>query len=325
MDGRQPDHDAPIQEFLEWRNHPDILREGCCGPDNEVDTRYIPESALEAWMTIERITRLLQALFHGSSESAPNPTYVKRNYLRPFAILLCTGFGRMIRHFVEHPNLRDQFLPFSAEPPSFPKSTSPNFFSSFNEQQWHFCPVKLEYDMSHDLGKKYILPIVRKERIGSGGSAILYKIMVDGDYNGLIPDEQTDVKPSRPNFNTFALKTYRTSEARKYFDDERNAFMNLRNENKPHPSIIGYYGSFIRDGTYNIILEYADRGNLNDYMASTHEPTSGSEIMMFWTRFLDIMHGLAQIHGTRGPVSGSILLGYTILAFYSHTETHSVG
>ncbi|KAL9589530.1 MAG: hypothetical protein Q9203_001666 [Teloschistes exilis] len=93
--------------------------------------------------------------------------------------------------------------------------------------------------------------------------------------------------------------------------DERNAFVKLRQQGRPHPNIIGYYGSFIRDGTYNVILEYADKGNLNDYMTNTDEPRSISDIMMFWTRFFDVLQGLVQIHGTPGHISGlPSLLGW---------------
>lgn len=97
------------------------------------------------------------------------------------------------------------------------------------------------------------------------------------------------------------MKTYRrNSEAKKYFDNERIAYRRLRYQDKPHANIIGYYGSFERNGTFNIILEYADRGTLNDFLQETHEPTNSTGIMTFWTQFLGILHGLAHIHGTPG-------------------------
>lgn len=66
----------------------------------------------------------------------------------------------------------------------------------------------------------------------------------------------------------------------------------------PHANIIEYYGSFVRDGTYNIILEYADLGTLDEYMENTDEPRSIDDIMTFWRSFLAIFHGLSHIHGT---------------------------
>ena len=80
----------------------------------------------------------------------------------------------------------------------------------------------------------------------------------------------------------------------------------------PHRNIIEYYGSFVRDNTYNIILEYADRRTLEDYMQNTHEPTSINDIMIFYRRFLSIMHGIVQIHNTLYDDSGEpkTVLGY---------------
>lgn len=115
------------------------------------------------------------------------------------------------------------------------------------------------------------------------------------------------------------MKTYRrNSEAEKYFDNERTAYRRLRYNDRPHANIIGYYGSFVRDGTYNIILEYADRGTLNNYLQETHEPTDSTGIMTFWTQFLGILHGLAHIHGTHGPVLDEpwALLGYMNPTFF---------
>ncbi|KAL8706255.1 MAG: hypothetical protein Q9201_000692 [Fulgogasparrea decipioides] len=309
---QNPEHDPAIQEFLQWKSNPDVLKQGCRGSDNTPGAQYIPEVALAHWLTKGRIKLLLQALFKDTDELTFSAEYVKNFYLRPFAILLSAGFGPMIRHFVERPNLQDRFLPFSVQPREFPKSTSCNLFEAFNRQQWQFCAVKLEYDMSHFLEDDYILPITHKQEIGNGGSAVLYRIIVDESYNSLVPSKDTDTPETRPKSHTFALKTYyQTSEAKIYFENERSAFKKLRYHNMPPENIIGYYGSFVRDGTYNIILEYADRGTLNNYMRDTHEPTSSSAIMALWKSCLGLMLGLIQIHNTPGSASdGSrILLG----------------
>ena len=89
--------------------------------------------------------------------------------------------------------------------------------------------------------------------------------------------------------------------------------MELRYGGRPTANIIGYYGSFVRDGTYNLVLEYADRGTLEDFMNQMLEPKNISDITIFWERFLPVLGGLAQIHGTPGsPTDGPhILLGYS--------------
>jgi serine/threonine protein kinase len=58
--------------------------------------------------------------------------------------------------------------------------------------------------------------------------------------------------------------------------------MNLRYDSKPSPFVIAYYGSFIDNDTYNIILEFADRGNFEDFMRTTPEPSTGEEMIEFW-------------------------------------------
>lgn len=116
----------------------------------------------------------------------------------------------------------------------------------------------------------------------------------------------------RPNTHTFALKTYRTPEAAEYFENERDAFRRLRSSDEPPANIIEYYGIFVRGGTYNLILQFADQGTLEDYIANHPEPQSISDITTFSGRLLDVMRGPGQIHGTKAPAwdGPHILLGY---------------
>ena len=87
--------------------------------------------------------------------------------------------------------------------------------------------------------------------------------------------------------------------------------MNLRYNNKPIAFVIAYYGSFIDDDTYNIILEYADRGNFEDFMKTTPEPSTSESMIELWERLSRISHGLAHIHGTPSTTpTGAPLLGY---------------
>lgn len=88
--------------------------------------------------------------------------------------------------------------------------------------------------------------------------------------------------------------------------------MHLKYDSKPSPFVIAYYGSFIDNDTYNIILEYADRGNFEDFMKTTPEPSTGEGMIEFWDQLSNITHGLALIHGTPGSASTniSVLLGY---------------
>ena len=183
----QPESAAAIQAFLLWKFEPGIRRTGCRGSDNIVSSYYISQADLRDYLTTERIRSLLWELFENTNQSHPQPEGIRSNYLRPFAILLSIGYGRMIRHFVEHLKLRDRFLPFYSEPEDFPKASTQNLFEAFRREQWQFCTVALKYDMRDDLADDYILPITAKEKISGGGSAILYKITVDEVYNKLKP------------------------------------------------------------------------------------------------------------------------------------------
>lgn len=183
----QPEHHPTIQDFLRWKEDPDIHREGCGRSDSTVGIKYIPQSAVIKKLTKERIEALLNVLFRDVEQPAPDAELVMLHYRRPFAILLSVGFGRMISHFVEHLSLQDQCLPFTNEPQGFPKSTRRDLYKAFCEEQWQFCAVKLEYNMPYRLESSYVLPIIHKEKIGEGGSAKLYKIIVDEDYNSLRP------------------------------------------------------------------------------------------------------------------------------------------
>ncbi len=110
----------------------------------------------------------------------------------------------------------------------------------------------------------------------------------------------------------YVVKTYRTAEARTYFDVERNAFRSLRKAGRPPSNIIGFYGSFQREECFNIVLEYADLGNLDEYMQHQHPPSSTEDTISFWDNFFDVTLGLVTIHGTRegNPEEPQILLGY---------------
>ena len=183
----QPDHCPVLQGFLQdFRAKPEhIWRKGCVGPDNDIDQPYVSPKTLDKRLDDHVVEQLLDEIFPNTSK--PETAYVRKHHLQCFAILLCIGHGHMIRHFTEHPGLQDRCLPFRSEPHDFPKSTQPNLFAAFSEQQWGFCPVKLEFDISHHLGEHDILPILSKKKLDEGGSAIVYKVEIDGEFDDLCP------------------------------------------------------------------------------------------------------------------------------------------
>ena len=106
------------------------------------------------------------------------------------------------------------------------------------------------------------------------------------------------------------VKTYRGREAEDYYNTEKQAYMRLKNKGAPPPNIISFYGSFVRHHTYNIILEYADKATLEEYMASNHPPNNGEDILILWKRLFALFVGLGRIHGVDKPDEGlRIMLG----------------
>lgn len=101
---------------------------------------------------------------------------------------------------------------------------------------------------------------------------------------------------SIPAHHTYALKTYRTQEAEKYYKAEVGAFRKLTPLGKPLPNLIEFYGSYVLDGTYNVILEYADQGNLEDYFKNTAPPSRGKDITQFWRGLFGVIRALDKIH-----------------------------
>lgn len=66
-------------------------------------------------------------------------------------------------------------------------------------------------------------------------------------------------------------------------------------KNSPSPHVITFYGSFRQHGNYNLILEYADGGNLADFFRST-EPPRGGDVARFWRSLSDVHKGLDRVH-----------------------------
>lgn len=89
-------------------------------------------------------------------------------------------------------------MPFRNRPDNFP-FTETDIFETFAKAQRQFCAPRLEYEMDEIFNEDDILPIIHKEKIGEGGSAIIYKIQVDENYNSLrSPNHGIEVLSTAP-------------------------------------------------------------------------------------------------------------------------------
>ena len=109
---------------------------------------------------------------------------------------------------------------------------------------------------------------------------------------------------------SFVVKTYRGREAEEYYTIERKAYMKLKTDGQPAPNIVGFRGSFVRNDTYNLILEYADKGTLEDFMKINQPPSDGQEIFTLWKQLFGLFRGLGMIHYVEKDLEGPrIMLG----------------
>ena len=318
----QPDHAASvIQEFLEWL--PKNYINGTNGPSATLNRPFMPLPDLQTYLRAEnRITKLLGALQVESLHQGLIET-LGNHYIRVFTILTLIGKGRYIGHFVSHRNLRDSQLPFLEKPAHFPiEPNFPNFWESFYEQQFTLCPHS--FGANENLLKledPCILPIISKKVLAHGGSAFIYKIKLHPFYDKLssvgdasrvilYPRRWLSVLQLRTNqaynprpANTYVLKTYNTKDADVYYRNEVDAFMKLSSRKEVDESLIKLLGSYKQGGTYNILLEYADRGTLEDFLRDTVPPTLGEDIIFFWKRLFNVIKALQRIHATERPDS----------------------
>ncbi len=92
------------------------------------------------------------------------------------------------------------------------------------------------------------------------------------------------------------LKRYYTSHAKKYYLNEIAAFETLKDSKDAELAIINYHGSFRLDGTFNILLEYADGGTLEDAFQNTNPPVTTAQEAAFWRGMLNICRAIKAVH-----------------------------
>jgi hypothetical protein len=86
--------------------------------------------------------------------------------------------------------------------------------------------------------------------------------------------------------------------------------------------MIGFYGSFVQDDTYNILLEYADHGNLEQYFQTVPPPSEPEDLISFWRGLFRVIKALNRIHNvpqndSPGP---QIFQGFSLLSCKSYEE-----
>jgi hypothetical protein len=202
----QPDHHAVLQDFFRWESQSWI--EVVADITTDEKTCFMPVETLKSYLKSDgskKLNKILSELFQ--SEDIPiNPEIILRTHTAVFCILLRISKGRYIEYFARYEELSDQRLPFDlTHPPAcFPAATDDSkFLQRFCEKQWMYCVPIFDNHMVHKhFGRQRLLPITHKERLGGGGSAIIYKIKLYGPHNKLFPDGSQIVRSICPSYLT---------------------------------------------------------------------------------------------------------------------------
>ena len=314
--------DSIIQDFTAWSQSPEVVCLEKCGDGFRADRPFIPYTILEAQFDRpHQIRRLLTALFpHKTLTELPDSGLVRFEYLRVFSILLCIGRGRSIFEFIQQ-RLLDKLLPFQ-NTDVLARIKDPDIASAFFQRQWAFCAPVFGLNLDKHFSKDWVLPILRKEKLSGGYNASVYKILVHEAYNQLHYGTNYLVRsnsrqrhlhlnsssaqdPSSHHSNTFVLKTYRGPDAEQNYNTEKAAFQKLQ-QTGLQDNIVSFYGNFVRDKTYNVILEYADEGTLEGFLKKTQPPSTSKDIISFWNSLFGIYLGLTAIHEAQDADSKGI-------------------
>lgn len=195
---RQPNHEPRLQRFFQFVE--DKSQPGICADESKTAV-FLPETDLQEYFAEDdQLLGILKLIFENHTTLPIRLRSIRSRYTKVFAILLCVGRGDYIPHFEHYDSLSDEKLPFDQPPDHFPSEiTAPSFFKDFQERQWRFCAPRLNFGRSKFWQPARVLPITSKEPLGTGGSAITFKIVVHPEYNELDANRNNKkVKYSKP-------------------------------------------------------------------------------------------------------------------------------
>ena len=308
--------EQPIVDFQKWLR--DYRLPGWCGnPSQTQHVRYfVPRAPLREYLSQERVQDLLEAVLgdhhdYQSSQDKKRARAIHHKCCVVFAILISIDLGHHIMEFYRHHGeLGDETLSsFHEQPPKAFPGTGEDY-KRFRYQQQSFCPLRIDDDIPNFVDQNLVLPMT-EEFIGEGVSAYVFRVVVHDGYNDIKPrwhsgPDAASVENHRAN-NVFVVKRFtvdKNQDAKRLYEREVTALDKLRKDDGPDPNlIIGYLGAFVitADGhpqSYNILLEYADCGNLNDFLHDTKRlhPKNFVELWDFWQKLFDLLKAVDRIH-----------------------------
>jgi hypothetical protein len=183
----QPDHDPAIQGFLQYVIN--NLTASYSNPTTDATREFVPIKLLEKYLgenDCRKLKNILAVLWPGSVPPV-DAVHIIRDYMSVICILLRIGKARYIALFTPCPELSDKNLPFDPDDRRrrFPQA-SDDFYERFCAEQWKFCVPILRYNVTDlRLEADTILPIIHKQKLNTGGSAVLHQITLHAAYDEL--------------------------------------------------------------------------------------------------------------------------------------------
>ncbi|KAF2644780.1 kinase-like protein [Massarina eburnea CBS 473.64] len=263
---------------------------GTNGASADDEQPFITLRQLAEYWTTSRIKEALCSTYD-NSEHIP---FIQGHLIRIFSIFVLLKSPAFIFQHVHR--LKDQNLPYYSQPEPW---LFPIDFQEFYRAQWQFCPQEFNRQylmLGGHFDDNIILPFQKLDVLDEGGSAQTYKVKLNREYNHL--QDQGYPSGSNPTADDFVLKVYYTNEAERHYENETGALKRLMRarDKKDVKNVVIFYGSWVQGKTYNVLLEFADRGNLEDYWKTTRPPTDLKDITQFWSRLLDTTTALQMIH-----------------------------
>ncbi|KAK3904039.1 hypothetical protein C8A05DRAFT_42815 [Staphylotrichum tortipilum] len=295
------------QENIEW-NQSDLLHSSVrdafvefvdttkanhIGHDLAREARpYVPLSALREYWTASNVASVLRSFpVHPDIEVG----IIRRSYLRIFSTLVYADLElvRSLPDLFVSRGITDSRLPWNRQPSEWPDAPIfNNFFKRIAKSQWQFYPFDFHPDQLYNriLSDEWILPINFTTTINQGAAASVYSFDINPEYNHFTPrDEQ-----GQPAHNTFVFKTYHNKHQEQTYTNEGRALRRLRST--PSPYVVQFYGSLQQRGSYSLILEYVDGGNIAQLFATAPPPPTAEDAVLFWQSLFQVFAGLDRIH-----------------------------
>ncbi|KAH7409341.1 hypothetical protein BKA64DRAFT_393873 [Cadophora sp. MPI-SDFR-AT-0126] len=286
---------SAAEEFRNWARESSVAE--CRSPDEEQHRDFVPIPLVRQYFKdndYARLRRILDELDDDLTKYNIGLRTIFDEYLQVMCILIEIREVETLGSLIQH-KINDQQLPVDQDKNAFSTVFEPKTWKLFIEHQWRYCVPEFDSQMINThFQHGCVLPIVSTEMIGQGATATTFKMQIHPLYDSF---ERISSFQNENTANTYALKSFFARDS-KYYLSEIDTYQKLAQSG--NPSLVHYYGSYEQDDTYNIVLELADRGSLEQYLSYCQPPTAGLDIIQFWQSLFKIVWGLVCIHEVGG-------------------------